>query len=114
MLAKFLGLKHSDRLRATGWLVLAAGLVAGAVFYAITARHAEPSLDDASAPGYTRSMNHELGQMMGHFGLILNDWQTTLTSPIGQTMMVVAGAALLAGALFRRAWVIDEEERDRS
>jgi hypothetical protein len=113
MLAKFLQLKHSDRLRAVGWLVLVVGLVAGVVFYVVTARNAEPVLDDASAPGYTRSMNHELGQMMGHFGLILNDWQNTLTSPIGRALMLAVGAALFAGALFRRAWVIDEEERNR-
>ncbi len=112
MLARFLALKRSDRLRATGWFVLAAGLVAGAGFYWANALSVDPALDDANALGYTRSMQHQMGVMMGHFGLMLTGWQDALTSPAGEALLIVAGAALLAGYFFRVAWVLDEEARD--
>ncbi len=107
-------MKRSERLRAIGWLLLAAGLAIAVVVYWLAVRGAQPALDDQTALGYTRSLNHQTGVMMGHFGLILTDWQHTLASPAGQAVLVLAGAALLAGYFFRVAWVLDQEDRDRS
>jgi hypothetical protein len=112
MLARFSSLKRSDRLRATGWFVLAGGLAGAAVFYWIKARAADPVLDDMTALGYTRSMRHGMGVMMGQFGVMLTEWQESLTSPIAQALMIAICAALMAGYFFRVAWVLDAEEEE--
>ncbi|MGH9144572.1 MAG: hypothetical protein ACRD2I_25825 [Vicinamibacterales bacterium] len=103
-------LKRSDRLRAIGWLVLVSGWVSAAAFYGIKVQSADLALDDATALGYTRSLHHEMGVMMGQFGLILTEWEDLLTSPMGETLMIAAGVALLAAYFFRVAWVLDQEE----
>jgi hypothetical protein len=113
MLVPFPALKRSERLRATGWFVLASGLAGAAVFYWVKARTEDPVLDDVTALGYTRSLQHGIGVMMGPFGVILTEWQERLMSPIGQALMIATGAALLAGYFFRVAWVVDEEEKER-
>jgi len=112
MLAWFSALKRSDRLRAIGWLVLGAGLAGAAVRYWIQLQSADPVLNDATALGYSRSLQHGMGVMMGQFGLVLTDWQQTLTSPIGQALMTAACAALAAGYFFRVAWVIDADHEE--
>jgi hypothetical protein len=113
MLARFAALKQSDRLRAIGWFVLASGLAGAAVLYWVEARTADPVLDDMSALGYTRSLQHGMGVMMGQFGILLTGWQESLTSPIGQALMTAICAALLAGYFFRAAWVLDAEPEER-
>ena len=112
MLARFSALKRSDRLRAIGWVVLASGLIVAAVFYYVETRSADPVLDDTTALGYTRSLRHGMGVMMGQFGVMLTDWQESLTSPIGQALMIAACAALLAGYFLRVAWVLDAEDEE--
>jgi hypothetical protein len=91
--------------------VLACGFISAAVFYWIEARAAEPVLDDATALGYQRSLQQQMGVMMGHFGLMLTEWQNALTTPLGKAMIIAVCAALLAGYFFRVAWVLDEHER---
>ena len=104
MLTRFKALKRSDRMRAIGWLVLASGVVAAAVFYAIDAGARDPALNDATALGYTRAMRHQMGVMMGHFGLMLMQWHDALTSPMGEALTIAACAALAAAYFFRVAW----------
>jgi hypothetical protein len=113
MLARLTALKQSDRLRAIGWLVLASGLAGAAVLYWVEARTANPVLDDVTALGYTRSLQHGMGVMMGHFGIVLTEWQESLMTPIGQALMTAIGAALVAGYFFRVAWVLDAEHEER-
>ncbi len=113
MLARYSSLKRSERLRAIGWVVLGSGLVCAAVFYRIAARTAEPVLDDTTALGYQRALQHQVGMMMGHFGEMLTEWQVAVTSPLGEALIIAACAALLAGYFFRVAWVVDQEEQER-
>jgi hypothetical protein len=94
----------------TGWLVLAGGVIGAVVFYWAKVRVMGPALDDTTALGYTRSMHHEMGVMMGQFGQILTEWEETLTSPLGEALMIAVCAALLAAYFFRVAWVLDQEE----
>ena len=101
---------HSDRMRATGWVVLVGGLVGAAVFYWVQSRAADPALNDSTALGYARSMQHEMGVMMGHFGLLLTQWQTALTTPLGEALTLAVCVALVAAYFFRVAWVIDQEQ----
>src|SRR5262252_678376 len=97
---------RSDRLRLTGWLILAGGFISAVVFYWAKVRSMGPALDDTTALGYTKSMHHEMGVMMGQFGQILTEWEETLTSPLGEALMIVLCAALLAAYFFRVAGVL--------
>jgi hypothetical protein len=112
VLARFSALKRSDRLRAIGWFVLASGLAGAAVCYSVKARTADPVLNDVTALGYTRSLQHGMGVMMGPFGAMLTEWEQSLMSPIGQALMIAICAALVAGYFFRVAWVLDAEEEE--
>jgi hypothetical protein len=110
MLNRFAAMKRSGRLRAIGWLVLASGLAGTAVLYWVAARSAETAIDDVKALGYTRSLQHGMGVMMGPSGRVLTEWRETFTSPIGQALMAAICVALLAGYFFRVASVLDSEE----
>ena len=112
MLARFSALRRSVRLRAIGWLVLASGMVGAVVFYWVKTVTADPLLDDTNALGYTRSLQHGMGVMMGPLGLMLTEWQAALMSPLGQALTVAISAALVAGYFFRVAWVLDAEEEE--
>jgi hypothetical protein len=103
---------RADRMRATGWVILVGGMVGAAIFYVLQTRALGPELDDRTALGYTRSMQHEMGVMMGHFGLLLSEWQARLTSPAGEAAMIALGAGLLAAYFFRVAWVLDHDDQE--
>jgi hypothetical protein len=113
VLGWFTALKRSDRLRVIGWFVLASGLAGAAALYWVEARTASPVLDDVTALGYTRSLQHGMGVMMGPFGMVLTEWQEGLMSPIGQALITAICAALVAGYFFRVAWVLDAEQEER-
>lgn len=112
MLHWFSARKRSDRLRAIGWCVLAAGMSGAAALYWVKTVTADPTLDDTTALGYGRSLQHGMGVMMGQSGIILTAWQQDLTSPLGQAVLIAIGAALVAGYFFRVAWVLDAEEEE--
>ena len=112
MALRLSSLKRSDRLRATGWIVLAVGLSGAAGVYWVRSRAEDAALDDRTALGYTRSLQHGMGVMMGHFGGILTEWQQALASPLGQALTIAVCVALLAGYFFRVAWVIDADEEE--
>jgi hypothetical protein len=103
-------MRRSDRLRAVGWLVLASGMAGATLFYWYATRAADQRLDDTNALGYTRSLQHGMGVMMGTFGNMLTEWQTALATPLGEALMIAAGSALLAGYFFRVAWVVDHDD----
>src|SRR5919108_5034537 len=102
--------KQSDRFRAVGWSVLACGLAAAAVVYVVEARTAEPVLNDTTALGYQRGLQHGMGVMMGHFGILLTEWSDAVTSPLGEALLVAVCAALVAAYFFRAASVLDANE----
>jgi hypothetical protein len=110
MFARLSALKRSDRLRAIGWIVLTSGLAGAAVLYWIQSRSADLEMNDLNALGYTKSMQHGMGVMMGPLGNMLTDWQHDLASPLGEALMLAVVVALAAGYFFRVAWVLDAEE----
>jgi predicted cation transporter len=57
-------------------------------------------------------MHHQMGVMMGQMGLTLTEWEETLTSPMGETVLIAIFVALLAAYFFRVAWVLDQEEQN--
>jgi hypothetical protein len=89
--------------------VLAAGVLGAGIYYWIAAHSAEAALNDITALGYRRSLDHQMGVMMGHFGQLLTTWQEWLASPAGTAVLIAAGAAIVAGCFFRVAWVRDQE-----
>jgi len=103
---------QADRMRSAGWVCLIGGLLGAALFYWVQTRALDPALDDRTALGYTRSMQHEMGVMMGHFGLILTEWQARLTTPAGEAVLIALGAGLFAAYFFRVAWVLRDDEQD--
>jgi hypothetical protein len=100
-------------MRAAGWTLVAFGIAGAAVRYWIARRSADVALDDTVALGYSRSMQHGVGVMMGRSGELLTDVSTMLGTPLGQALLVFAGAALFAAYFFRVAWVIEHDERAR-
>src|SRR4051812_688466 len=110
MFAWWTSRKRSDRLRAIGWCVLAVGLAGAAVFYWVQAHSAERALDDTTALGYAKSLQHGVGVMMGPSGAILTDLQQNLTTPLGEALMIALCTALVAGYFFRVAWVLDADD----
>jgi len=103
---------RAHRMRLFGWIVSVGGVVGAAIFYWINTRTDDPGLSDINALGYQRSLEHGMGVMMGSSGMILTDFQQWLSSPIGETVVILFVTALFAAYFFRVAWVLEEEERD--
>jgi hypothetical protein len=99
-------------MRAVGWLLLVLGLIAAGVTYGVELHYADEALNDTNALGFSRSLNHGVGAMMGTFGLMLTEWQEAWTSPLGMAITVAVCVGLFAAYFFRVAWVIDEDERE--
>jgi hypothetical protein len=57
-------------------------------------------------------MHHQMGVMMGQMGLTLTEWEETLTSPMGETVLIATCVALLSAYFFRVAWVLDQDEQN--
>jgi hypothetical protein len=72
----------------------------------------DAALNDATALGYAKSMHHQMGVMMGQMGLTLTEWEETLTSPMGESVLIAVCVALLAAYFFRVAWVLDQDEQN--
>jgi len=113
LLARLASPKESVRFRVIGALILACGVLGGGLYYLVEAPSAAPTMDDSNALGYTRAQDHQMGLMMGHFGLILMDWQDALDHPGAQALVIVAVAGLIAAYFFRAASVLDYEEEER-
>lgn len=97
------------RLRRTGRIVLACGLVAAALVYWLYARGPTPA---GAAFEHTRSSDNQMARSMGQFGLVMADWQTALSTPAGHAAGVLVLAVLAAGYFFRVASVTEQEARD--
>ncbi len=101
--------KPSDRLRLAGRVVLACGLVAALLTYWIQTRNAQPAVDELAA-GYLRARDHQMGQLMGGFGVVLTQWTDMLQQPIAEALLVAAAAAVVAWMCFRLSASADEPE----
>jgi len=112
MASRWTELKRSDQLRLIGRCVLALGAVGAGIFYWVTSHSADRALDDTTALGYAKSMQHGVGVLMGPSGAILTDLQQNLTTPLGETLMIVLFVALVAAYFFRVAWVLDADAAD--
>ena len=106
-------MQRSERMRTMGWTAVACGAIGAGIRYWIVSRTAGFALDDTVALGYSRSVQHGVGVMMGRSGELLTDVSTMLATPLGQALLVLAGAGLIAAYFFRVAWVIDDESTNK-
>jgi hypothetical protein len=97
------------RLRIAGRIVLAGGVVAAILFYWITSRNAPPELDERAA-GFLKARDHQLGQLMGPLGVMMNQWMDVLQRPLSQAILIAAGGAVIAWACFRLAETADDPD----
>jgi hypothetical protein len=102
-------LKESERLRRTGKIVLAAGVVAACLFYWIVARPAARPMDDM-LPGYERSQNRQMRMLMGRTGVMMMEWQDALNRPDTQAVLIGVVTGLFSLYFFRAASVLDHDE----
>jgi hypothetical protein len=103
-------LKESDRLRRTGKLVLALGIVGACVFYLVEARPSARPMDDM-LPGYERSQNRQMRMLMGRTGVMMMEWQEALDLPGTQAVLIAAVGGLFSLYFFRAASVLDHDEQ---
>jgi hypothetical protein len=100
-----------EQLRTIGWRVLVGGLILAVVVYWMRARAGPAPGAALFAP--SRSSDNQIGRMMGHFGLMMMDWQAWLATPAAYGLGVAVLSALFAGYFFRVASVTEEENRER-
>ncbi len=103
-------MKPSERLRLAGRLVLVGGIAAAVAVYWIKTRSAAPDVDELAA-GYIKARDHQMGQLMGGFGVMLTEWTEALQRPLVEAILIAAGAALVAWVCFRLSETADEPER---
>lgn len=84
-------------------------MVAAIVFYWVQSRNAAPDVDELAA-GYLKARDHQLGQLMGPLGVVMNQWMDVLQRPISEAVMIAAGCAVVAWVCFRLAETADEPE----
>jgi hypothetical protein len=101
--------KPSVRLRITGRLILVCGIAAAILFYWIQSRNAAPDVDELAA-GYLKARDHQLGQLMGPLGVVMNQWMDVLQRPISEAILIAAACAAVAWVCFRLSETADEPE----
>jgi hypothetical protein len=112
LIARLRSPRESERLRATGLLVLLLGIAGAGIYYWREARPATVTIADLQ-PDYDKSRAREMGRMMGHQGVMMLEWQDALDLPGTQAVIIAVVSALFAAYFFRAAWVLDDEERIR-
>ena len=100
----------SKRLRIAGRVIIVGGIVAAIVFYWIQWRNAEPEVDELAA-GYIKARDHQLGQLMGPLGVMMNQWMEVLQRPLSEAILIAAGCGLVAWVCFRLADAEDAEHQ---
>jgi hypothetical protein len=96
-------------LQIAGRVVLVCAVVAAIVFYWIKSGSAAPELDELAA-GYVKARDHQLGQLMGPFGVMMNQWMDVLQRPLSEAILIAATGAVIAWACFRLAETADDPE----
>ena len=102
-------MKPSRRLRIAGRVVLLFGVVAAIVVFVIQSRNAAPEIDELTA-GYIKARDHQLNQLMGPLGVMMNQWMEFLQQPLVEALLVAASAAVVAWMCFRLSETADEPE----
>jgi Na+/H+ antiporter NhaD/arsenite permease-like protein len=102
--------KPSARLRIGGRIVLVCAVAVAIVFYWMQSRSAAPELDELAA-GYVKARDHQLGQLMGPLGVMMNQWMDVLQRPLSEAILIAAAGAVIAWVCFRLSETADEPEK---
>ena len=103
-------MRPSLRLRIAGRVVLVCGIAAAIIFYWFKSHNATPELDELTA-GYIKSRDRQLGQLMGPFGVMMNQWMEVLQRPSVEALLIAAASAVGAWICFRLSETADEPDR---
>ena len=105
-------MKPSERLRLAGRVVLVCGVAAAILFYWIESRNAPPDVGELAA-GYLKARDHQMGQLMGGFGVMLTQWMEALQQPLAEAILIAAGSALVAWVCVRLSATADNPDEWR-
>ena len=79
----------------------------GAGFYQTTMRD---GVRASTAAGYLKARDHQLGQLMGPLGVMMNQWVDVLQRPLSEAILIAVGGAVIAWACFRLAETADDPD----
>ena len=87
---------QSARLRASGIIVLAAGIVGAGIVY----WHGMQMKDDPALTGYGRPETRQMQVMYGTMGTLSDDFYRALARPDIQAGIILASSTVIAAACF--------------
>jgi hypothetical protein len=102
--------KKSIHLKRAGSIILAAGILAAGIIYWLGTRNNGLN-DDPSMQGFARAEQHQMGQLYGNSGEMMDDWADDLKQPGTQAVLIliVSGLAAAGCFYFARLVAVDEE-----
>jgi hypothetical protein len=91
----------------TGVIVLLAGLAGAGIVYGTRS----PDLsDDLSMLRFNRAEQRQMGMLYGKMGTLIEDWSDDLKQPGTQAILIAGVSALIAGACFYFARLLDHDD----
>lgn len=98
------------RLKWTGWVVLALGILSAALVYGIGSR-AEGMNNDPSMLRFNDATQRQMGNLYGNSGVMMDEWTEDLKQPGTQAILILIVSGLISGGCFyfARQLALDEE-----
>ncbi|HTY87535.1 MAG TPA: hypothetical protein VMB80_08730 [Candidatus Acidoferrum sp.] len=103
--------RRSARLRWSGFVVLAAGLIGAGTVYWLGTRSPDVR-DDLSMVGYNRAERRQMGQLYGRMGTFIEDWSEDLKRPGNQAALILGASILVAAGCFYLGRLTGYEDRN--
>jgi len=102
--------KLSARLKWTGRVILALGIVSAGFVYWIGSRQDDLS-NDPSMLGFNRAEQRQMDELYGNSGLLMDEWLDDLKQPGTQAVLILVSSGLIAAGCFyfARLLVLDDE-----
>ncbi len=104
--------QQAKRLRVTGIIVLALGLLGAGAVYWIRTHSGEPTEDELLA-GNARAGAHQMGVLYGKMGLLTQELSDDLNQPGTQALIIAAASVLVAAGCFYFARLEDDNDEAR-
>jgi hypothetical protein len=92
-------------------VLLLTGIAGAGVVYWLGTRTDSPA-DDYSIAGYSKVETRQMGMLYGQQGVLIEDLKNDLRQPGTQAVLILLGAAILAGAGFYFARILELEAGD--
>ena len=98
------------RYRLAALVILLLGLVGAGTLYWLEARPTDYTSDPALL-GFDRAERQQMGVLYGKQGQLVEDLDDSLRQPGTQAILIILGAALVAGGCFQFSRVLELEAR---